>query len=861
MFKFKSSQPTVVESNPIWEEFVARKQPPTATAGPEHVWRIFDAYRKSDGQEVSVFVFEKRSVEKFHKPKHKETVTEILRRCPRNLEEFRHPKFLQIIHPVKECAETIAFATEPVLGSLANVLAYKEQQAAVQHPPNNANSNTNYLTSQTNLQQPPNNRPVLVKKYDMVAMEIKYGLLQITEALSFLHCSGKVHKNVCPSSIIITRKGTWKLCGLEFIERTNENGLDPIPSQPWTNKLSKIIQPNLDYIAPEIQLSKCCSIRSDMFSLGMVIAAIYNDGRSLIQANHSNSDYIKQLDSLDDHVGGLLVRVPIALHEAVSRLLHKEPEARPIAKHLSLIKYFSDPSVHALQFLDVINMKDSNQKSHFYRTTLKEVLPFIPLKLWYQHIWPYLQNESKSQEAFASVLQPMLYIIQHSSNDDYESIILPSFRELFSAQRSVQGTVVLLENLHVVFEKTPSDIIKREMLPMLYSSFESPNIQIQAAAFVAVSKVSDYIDETALRNIVLPKLMQAFEGSTTDSRILMNCLSRIIELFDTQQIVDEIFPLLWEIKLQEPDAVVRVVNIYRLLLSNKKYGLSINLLATKVMPILLPVTVNPSLNVDQFTVLLEILQDMLSRIERGQASKLKLSQSPERHRSLRHQFSTENMHVPPFNIPGLRIEQRKTSSAEDMVRKTSIGSMSMTASAENMTRKNSISGFLGGWWLGSSSSANDGSFLRVSSAFPSRRLSDNTLLTPKIRIAPSCSSSPGGTPGSGLPIRRHSSTGPQERRGSNINLSPPTGGMPTTSSSVPYLLSSSMTSIRNSRRPSVSSTSSQQGSGLLQQFGTGMNQRGHWEHYHPEADNIPMNQVAIVVTIDEPSTNEQMRTQ
>lgn len=73
----------------------------------------------------------------------------------------------------------------------------------------------------------------------------------------------------------------------------------------------------------------------------------------------------------------------------------------------------------------------------------------------------------------------MLYIIQHSSNDDYESIILPSFRELFSAQRSVQGTVVLLENLHVVFEKTPSDIIKREMLPMLYSSFESPNIQIQ----------------------------------------------------------------------------------------------------------------------------------------------------------------------------------------------------------------------------------------------------------------------------------------------------------------------------------------------------------------------------------------------
>lgn len=49
-------------------------------------------------------------------------------------------------------------------------------------------------------------------------------------------------------------------------------------------------------------------------------------------------------------------------------------------------------------------------------------------------------------------------------------------------------------------------------------------------------------------------------------------------------------------------------------------------------------------------------------------------------------------------------------------------------------------------------------------------------MTPKIKIAPSCASSPGGTPGSttGLPTRRHSSIGPQERRGSAVNLSPPT---------------------------------------------------------------------------------------
>lgn len=177
------------------------------------------------------------------------------------------------------------------------------------------------------------------------------------------------------------------------------------------------------------------------------------------------------------------------------------------------------------------------------------------------------------------------------------------------------------------------------------------------------------------------------------------------------------------------------------------------------------------------------------------------------------------MYVAPFNIPNLRIEQRKTSSAEDMARKNSTNSMSTTVSAENMARKNSMITMFR--WFSSSNNDNS-NFLKVTNTFTSRRLSDNTLMTPKIRVAPSCESSPGATPGDGLPIRRHSSTGPQDRRGSNINLSPPLGGMPITSSSVPYLVSSSMNSIRGSRRPSVSSTSSQQG--LLQQVGSSMYQ-------------------------------------
>lgn len=141
---------------------------------------------------------------------------------------------------------------------------------------------------------------------------------------------------------------------------------------------------------------------------------------------------------------------------------------------------------------------------------------------------------------------------------------------------------------------------------------------------------------------------------------------------------------------------------------------------------------------------------MLDHIDRQQRNKLKLDNlslpSPERHRPLRHQYSSDNMHVPPFNIPNLRIDQRKTSSAEDMARKNSTGNVTKNEAFPSFIFfffLQTGSGMLGGWWLGQSPSSPDSNFLRVVNAFPNRRLSDNTLMTPKIRIAPSCASSPG----------------------------------------------------------------------------------------------------------------------
>ncbi|CAK1588685.1 unnamed protein product [Parnassius mnemosyne] len=813
-----TNTPPSLENNPIIQYFEVGKE--CCTAGPGLVWRVHDAYRKSDGKECSVFVFDKRIAEKLFKPKRKETMLERIRYCVIQLEKMRNPRMLQIIHSLEEGTHTIAFASESVLASLHNILSWHEsnpvltggQAPVMPHP-----MSLGPPSSHHQLQQAPPQRPPFAREYYFIDIELRYGLLQIIEALHFLHYTARqVHRNVCPQVIIVTKRGTWKLFGLEFVEDIiSSDPIEMIAVPPWSIKVAKLCQPNLDFLAPEVQTNGQCNILSDMFSLGLVICAVFNSGKPLLQANNNPMLYMKQIEYLDQQVNAVLPRVPCGLQEAVQRLLSRDPHPRPSTQLLPLIKYFNEPAIQAMQFLDVITMKDPQQKINFYLVALMDALPYIPKKLRWQHVWPALQLEVRTAEVLYAVMQPIVWLTNEATPDEFSQYVLPTLKNLMSSPKSTQALVTILENLHVIIKKCQRDEAQTDAMPLLFAALDNNTNQIQTASLIAILNVIDHINDDALHNIVLGKVKIMLEKNQCDVKIISLILGfyeKVLTRLERNHVLELVIPTLLLMRLSDPDIINRVVKLYKSILMERKFGLTTNVMATKMIPSLAPQTVNPALNADQFTNLMEILYDMLDNIDHNQRYKLKMDgltlPSPERHRPLRHQMSTDNMNAPPFNIPNLRVEQRKTSSAEDMA------------------RKNSVSTGIGQWFFGSSNSTNnDNNFLRVGSAFPNRRLSDNTLMTPKIRIAPSCASSPGGTPGgnSGLPTRRHSSIGPQERRGSAVNLSPPTGGsMPNTSSSVPFLLTSSMQSIR-SRRPSACITGSQ-GSGILQQLSSGMYQ-------------------------------------
>lgn len=791
--KLRSRPTTPLEANPISQFYEIGRQ--TASAGPELIWKIYDAQRKSDKREASVFVFEKRVAEKLHKPKRKETVTEILRFSVRQLDRFKHPKLLTIYHPIEEASETLAFATEPVLGSLANILNCLEDRL-------------------------PQCLPQEVRDYQFLDIEIKYGLLQLTEALSFLHYSCKlIHRNLCPQSVIVNKRGTWKLAGLEFTEKCSDTDLlSPVSCQPFTSKLPKMGQPDLDYTAPEVQATSTCSPLSDMFSLGLVVCALFNGGRSIIEGNLSTTTYNKQLEVLEGSLHNMLDRVPHHLQEPLQGLLQVDPRRRPNAQNFSMIKYFMDPAVHGLQYLDVIQMKDSTHKSHFYHN-LKTALPNIPKKLWWQHVLPSLKMELQSPEVLAAALQPLLFIIEESTVDEYQTIILPIFRSVFGMPKSVQATVTLLENLDVLMKKTPKTDIRADVLPMLYNSFDSTTPQIQCAAMHAIAQIADYLEESAVRKMVLPRTKQVFENNSgvKVQANALTCIEKIIDKLEKTDILDEVLPMLGKAKLQDPAILMPVVRIYKHMLSDKRYGLTVNLLATKVMPALIPVVVSPALKLDQFTSLIELLQEMLEHVSKSQRNKLKLEKlsmpstdiAPPTEEAQQHRVVSPpdglpvqmnyNMEQPtgyPHRPPSLRLESRRTSiSMDDVVRRT----------------------------CSSASSSPDSNLLRVQATLPGRRHSDNTIQPPRILVAP-CS--PEGTvsytPG-GLPVRRHSSVGTQDSRFSGFFTSPK---MASPNLGVDFF-SSSRANVRRYSAAAVCGAAglpnaANQASSFLQQIGSGV---------------------------------------
>src|ERR1700742_1580747 len=168
----------------------------TSTAGP---WKIFDAKHKSNGKSVSVFTFDKKTLEPHSggfgrssgggaiKKVHEEGVAR-LRNEASSLARLRHPNILELAEPVEDTRNGgLMFATEPVTASLAVLLREKDDEERARGPGGRASRHV--------VEDSDGRRRRLEVEID--ELDIQKGLLQLAKGLEFLHTSAQlVHANL-----------------------------------------------------------------------------------------------------------------------------------------------------------------------------------------------------------------------------------------------------------------------------------------------------------------------------------------------------------------------------------------------------------------------------------------------------------------------------------------------------------------------------------------------------------------------------------------------------------------------------------------------------------------------------------------
>ncbi|EGD98700.1 SCY1 protein kinase [Trichophyton tonsurans CBS 112818] len=649
---------------------------PSFISGP---WKVHDGKNKNSGKAVSIFIFDRKSldpragglvsrsnatsVKKAH-----EEVVERLKREAANLARLRHPSILQIIEPVEDTRNGgLIFATEAVTASLSGLLQEKTDQEL--------SSRVGGRVSRHMIEDADGSRRR--RDLEIDELEIQKGLLQIGKGLEFLHESAKiVHGNLTPDAIYINAKSDWKISGLSFAGPTNPDSQSPLPSLALSEalyydpRLPRSVQLDLDYTSPDFVMDSNVSSSADLFSLGLIIVALFNSPHiSPLKTNNSTNTYKKLLSSsstIPSQSNSFLSSGPIPkdlANHVLPKLITRRPAQRMNASEFQQSQYFDNVLVSTIRFLDTFPAKTQNEKSQFMRG-LSRILPEFPTSVLERKVLGALLEESKDRELLPLILQNVFKIILRvpSSQRLVPDKVLPRLKEIFlppSGKGAVQerdttkdaGLMVLLENTQALVDNCSGKVFKDEVIPLILLGLDSPTHSLVDASMKCLPIMLPVLDYTTVKDSIFPPIASVFartsslaikvrgleafcvlcggsskpsiqstdddlSGIITDTQTAAKSSSNSI--LDKYTIQEKLIPLLKAIKTKEPAVMVAALNVF------KQIGhiVDIEFAALEVLPILWSFALGPLLNVQQFSSFMEYIKLLSSKIEREQTKKL-----------------------------------------------------------------------------------------------------------------------------------------------------------------------------------------------------------------------------------------------
>ena len=361
----------------------------TGSGGHGYQWKSYQATRKKDGLEVSVFVFEKAALEKQLRNQKSlfEKVVMTARRDVatlanlagierRQLEKVRAaaagptslrdamasaalgvgtavatasrkapPGCLQLIETL-ESRQAIVFVGERVACSLGNALHKTWPGVASDKVPSHWRDGA------------------------FTTAEVARGAASLADALQALKGAGglvqRAHLGVSPESIWLTKTGDWRLGGFG-LALSIPAGQYGVASPYFANEGAiggeLTGEPKLEYTSPELTKTgdRVAAPACDVFSLGCVLWEVFTGSKALqgcdnLYGHRSACSRLQQLDPS---------QLPSLIRDAVSRSLAVHPQSRLDAAALRGCPLFHAPAVAALKELDALPSRDPSLAAAF----------------------------------------------------------------------------------------------------------------------------------------------------------------------------------------------------------------------------------------------------------------------------------------------------------------------------------------------------------------------------------------------------------------------------------------------------------------------------------------------------------------
>lgn len=178
--------------------------------------------------------------------------------------------------------------------------------------------------------------------------------------------------------------------------------------------------------------------------------------------------------------------------------------------------------------------------------------------------------------------------------------------------------------MELLLKLTPAEDVQQHVLPMLYRGLDSDTPQIHELCLSVLPTFAGLLDHANVKNSLLPRIKKLCL-STSGLSVRVNCLlciGRLLEHLDKWLVLDEVLPFLPQIPSREPAVLMGILGIYKLALNHKKLGISKEVIATRILPFLMPLCIENGLTLAQFNALVALCKQMFQIVETEHRTKL-----------------------------------------------------------------------------------------------------------------------------------------------------------------------------------------------------------------------------------------------